>query len=306
MLPKSEGEPDTDVYDTLPSDDEPLSPGLEHATVSIVSGQDAGRVVPLDDDPLVIGRGPEADLRIEDPGVSRIHARVVRSDQGSFTLEDLGSTNGTFIRTRRVTVAPLSPGDRVQLGPSALLRFAVTDPIDEDLQADLYRSRIRDPLTQAYNRRHLAERLTVEVAHARRTGSPLSVLMFDLDHFKRFNDDYGHFVGDRILCCAAAQVTNVLRAGDLLARFGGDEFVVLSRDTDGPRALALAERLRGAIGSMHMAAGGRAVTITATLGVASLADLAPDDRPEELLELVDRRLYAAKRQGRNRVRASDD
>jgi diguanylate cyclase (GGDEF)-like protein len=281
----------------------PLAAGTARATVTVVSGLDAGRLVPLEGTSLVMGRGDESDLQIDDVEISRLHARIVRSG-GSFHLEDLGSTNGTFVNTRRVTVTPLANGDRIQLGPRTLLRFALTDPLDERLQADLYESSVRDPLTRAYNRRYLSARLVVEMAHARRHEVPLAALMLDVDHFKQFNDRYGHFVGDRVLCFVVRHASRVLRAGDLLARFGGDEFVVVARETDVAHAAALGDRMRSAIEGLHMSAGGRLVSITTSIGVGALEELAPEADADALMELVDGRLGIAKREGRNRVCAA--
>ena len=290
--------------DTPPRLSGPIPAGVARATVSLVNGLDAGKIVPIEGAVLLIGRCIEADLQVEDLGVSRVHARIVRGPGGAFHIEDLGSTNGTFVGGRRVTVAPLATGDHVQLGPGVLLRFALTDPVDEKLQATLFDSSIRDPLTKAYNRRYLASRLAAEVVHARRQAAPLAAVMLDIDHFKQINDRHGHFVGDRVLCLVAARVMRELRAGDLVARFGGDELVVLSREADPGQAAALADRLRGAVSDMHLSAGGEHVSITVSAGVASLAELGPREPADALLQMVDRRLRAAKREGRNRVCAT--
>jgi two-component system cell cycle response regulator len=293
-------------YETPVDFAEPLPTGSARATLAVASGLDAGRIVAIEGESLVIGRGAEVGLHIEDAAVSRVHARIVRSPRGdSFYIEDLGSTNGTFVNSRRITVAPLAAGDHLQLGPAILLRFALTDPADEQLQTKLYESAVRDPLTQAFNRRYLLSRLTVEVAHARRHGTSLAALMFDIDHFKQFNDRYGHFVGDRILCFVTARTMRLLRASDLLARFGGDEFIVLSRDTDTAQAATLGGRLRNATGEMNLSAAGGHVSLAVSIGVGSLAELDARELPEALVELVDRRLCAAKREGRNRVCSTD-
>ena len=283
----------------------PLAAGTARATVSVVSGLDAGRIVPLEGPTLVMGRGDESGLQLEDVEVSRLHARIVRGSGGAFHIEDLGSTNGTFLNARRINVAPLVDGDRIQLGPRTLVRFALTDPLDEHLQAELYDSSVRDPLTKAYNRRYLSARLAAEVAHARRHSVPLAALMLDVDTFKQFNDRYGHFVGDRILCFVVAHASRVLRAGDLLARFGGDEFVVLARDTDLAHAAALGDRMRSAIEGLHMSAGGKIVSITTSIGVGALEELPPEASGDALVELIDARLGIAKREGRNRVCAAN-
>jgi pSer/pThr/pTyr-binding forkhead associated (FHA) protein len=100
-----------------------------------MSGVDAGHILSIDGPSIVLGRGPEADLHLEDPGVSRRHARIVREPEGHYSVVDLGSTNGTFVGSRRVSYAQLFSGDHVQLGPSLLLRFALqfapVDPADE-------------------------------------------------------------------------------------------------------------------------------------------------------------------------------
>jgi diguanylate cyclase (GGDEF)-like protein len=291
-------------YDTPVGDVSPLPEGAARATVCVLTGLDAGRIVPVERDAIVVGRAAEAELQVEDVSVSRLHARI-RRRAGTFFVEDMGSTNGTFLHSARVDVAPLADGDHIQLGPQVLLRFALTRPADEQLQAHLYESSIRDALTRTYNRRYLHLRLALEVAHARRHQAPLSALMLDVDRFKECNDRYGHFVGDRLLCFVALQLSKQLRAGDVLARYGGDEFVVLGRDADLAEALAAAERLRRAVGTLPLAAGGAPITITLSAGVGALSEIGAEDRPEALLELVDRRLLSAKQAGRNRIVATE-
>jgi diguanylate cyclase (GGDEF)-like protein len=290
-------------YDTPAWPVEVVESTVSRPTILVVSGLDAGKMVDLEGSSLIVGRGDEADLRVEDAAVSRAHARFLRSHGGSFHVEDLGSTNGTFWRSRRINVAPLTPGDHVQLGPWTLLRFGMSDPADERLQSELYEASIRDPLPKVFNRRYLLGRLAADVEHARRHGAPLAGIMLDVDHFKQFNDRHGHFVGDRILCFVTARLLSVLRAGDVLARFGGDEFVVLSRDTDTLQGIVLAERLRGAVSAMPLSVGAGPVSVTLSIGVGSLGELDDDATSEELVDLIDRRLGMAKSQGRNRVYA---
>src|SRR5438552_4993525 len=113
----------------------------------------------LDGPIFVIGRGPSADYSIDDPGVSRSHTRFARSPDGRFFLDDLKSTNGTFVAARRVERVEIRSGDRVQLGPNVLLRFALVDETEEELQRRLFESSTRDALTRAYNRKYLMDRL---------------------------------------------------------------------------------------------------------------------------------------------------
>jgi diguanylate cyclase (GGDEF)-like protein len=286
----------------LPATPVPL--GHPRATLTSMTGMDAGRVFAIDDAGARIGRDPRAEVCIEAMGLSRMHARVVRDARGSYRVEDLGSTNGTLVRGRRVTIAHLESGDYMQLGAAVLLRFALVDPADEALRRQLYDSSVRDPLTHLFNRRYFFERLAMELSHARRTSRSLSVLMIDIDHFKRLNDDLGHLPGDRALCFVAAEARRRLRGEDVLARYGGDEMIALSRASTHDEATRLAERARDAIAAFRFSVARAEVSITVSIGVASLCELAAEADALSLVALADDRLCDAKRAGRNRVCAS--
>lgn len=152
-----------------------------------------------------------------------------------------------------------------------------------------------DPLTRTLNRRKLAEVLTDETARAGRYGTPLSVVMLDIDHFKAINDTYGHDAGDAVLVELAARLRACLRKMDRLARFGGEEFVIVAPGVDAGQTVVLAERLRAAVADAGFAAAGR---VTASFGVAGLA---PGETAEAMLSRADKALYRAKNGGRNRV-----
>ncbi|MBK6982804.1 MAG: GGDEF domain-containing protein [Betaproteobacteria bacterium] len=165
-----------------------------------------------------------------------------------------------------------------------------------------------DPLTGAYNRRFLDRRLAEEVASARRYHVPLSVLMVDVDHFKRVNDAHGHPVGDQALVALAAAIAREIRDTDYLTRYGGEEFLVMALHTPRAGALELAERLRRRIESReHVLAGhgGGAVTLrlTVSIGVACFGGRV--DTLERLVHVADENLYRAKSEGRNRVACCD-
>jgi two-component system cell cycle response regulator len=275
------------------------------ATLTVLTGLHAGRLISIEGTPVIIGRGLDADLVVDETGVSRHHARVARTPDGAFYVEDLESVNGTFVGATRVTVAPLERGNLLQLGPRLRMRFAVVDAVDEALHQQLYDSSVRDPLTQIFNRRYLEARLLAEVARARRANSELALLMIDVDSLKAINDAFGHLAGDRALRAVAARIHRTLRVEDVLVRFGGDEFVVLAVGTDGVDARQLAERVRRAVEGLHMSARGREVRITASIGVASLAELAANDDPAALFAASDSRMYRAKKSGKNRVCDTD-
>jgi diguanylate cyclase (GGDEF)-like protein len=156
-----------------------------------------------------------------------------------------------------------------------------------------------DPLTGIANRRKMTEQIGAELERARRFGHPLSLLMVDIDHFKRINDTYGHEVGDQAIVATSKLLTESLRAIDLAARFGGEEFVVLMPETEEFVAAVAAERLRDAAGTLRVRAeDGTEVALTISIGVTSVLAA---DTPSTLLMRADKALYRAKREGRNRV-----
>ncbi len=168
------------------------------------------------------------------------------------------------------------------------------------LQDSLRMQSIRDPLTGLYNRRYLEESLTRELARCDRVGKPLSVLMVDLDHFKRFNDTHGHDGGDALLTHAGRVLQAHCRAEDIACRYGGEEFTVILPEVNLELARVRAEQIRSAIetlGVHHRRE--RLGAVTASIGVATFPDSSRD--ASELLRRADAALYAAKQQGRNRV-----
>lgn len=168
----------------------------------------------------------------------------------------------------------------------------------EDRMARLRRQAFSDALTGLGNRRWLSENASAEIARAKRERLPLSVIAFDLDHFKHINDQYGHDVGDEVLVAVAEAARVVLRPYDLLARIGGEEFCALLPGTDQRGAHLIAERLRSQIAAISLASL-RGRIVTASFGVHE-AQL-PAQRFREMLRQADERLYEAKRAGRNRV-----
>ena len=279
----------------------------DRATLAVLTGFSAGQVHALDGTEHIIGRGTEADIWVEDGGVSRRHARITCRSDGRYFAEDLGSTNGTFVNAQRVEISEIRPGDRVQVGPHVTLRFQITDDAEEELQRRLYESSTRDALTRVYNRKYFSERLMAEVAYSRRHRVKLAVLMLDLDDFKSTNDTYGHLAGDMVLRLVSNQMQRLIRVEDLLARYGGEEFVILARSTGKTEAARLAERIRESVSQLELqVTQEQTIRSTLSIGVASLPDVAPDGGPNELIALADARLYRAKAEGKNRVCAEGE
>jgi two-component system cell cycle response regulator len=273
---------------------------LDHPLLTVISGVNAGQVFALDREETTLGRDKDAHVRVDGVGVSRRHARIVRID-GRHLLEDVGASQGVFVNGRRIERAELENGDRVQLGPAVVLRFALVGADEKALAFQLYEGSTRDALTGAYNRSYFEQRVAEEVAYAKRHVTHLGLILFDLDHFKRTNDVYGHVAGDMVLRVVTAQLQRILRKEDVLARYGGEEFVVLARGIEHRNVGILAERLRRAVEGLQIPLEFGSLAATVSVGVASLSECATNLSSEALVQLADQRLYEAKSNGRNRV-----
>lgn len=199
-----------------------------------------------------------------------------------------------------LVLAAARPMDQeaVAIVESALpsLAVALTNALSHQ---DLQRVAALDPLTSAYNRRFGIERLKEEVARSQRSGDSLGLLMLDLDHFKSVNDTYGHIVGDRVLQSAVGATRQVLRDGDVLVRYGGEEFLVILPGAGRGDLTDMAERIRRSISEAEIVTGGHRLSITVSLGGAGLPDQSVRD-PMGLIGIADQALYTAKATGRDR------
>ena len=189
-----------------------------------------------------------------------------------------------------------------ELGRFENLLCALVYPLRNALTYRLAVERaLRDPLTGALNRAALEEALQREVEVARRQGTPLTVLVIDIDHFKAVNDTYGHRFGDDVLRAVAHAVSDTIRRSDALYRYGGEEFVVIASHTQPPGAQQLAERIRSSVAAIGMV-GGRPMEVSVSVG---LAVLRTGESGEMLFQRADQALYRAKQTGRNRVESDD-
>lgn len=266
-------------------------------------GAQLGHVTRLGQDPQRIGRANDCEIWLSDDGVSRRHASV-RFEADGYVLEDSQSANGTFVGGQRVEQTQLRDGDLIQFGPQAVFRYSVTDEGQEQLLRQLYEASVTDALTGANNREHFDTQLRMELSFARRHATDLALVMFDVDHFKRVNDGYGHPVGDEVLVEIAKVARRLIRNEDVFARYGGEEFALILRGIALEGARVVGDRLREGIAALTVETDKGPLKVTISVGCASVASL-PEPTVEALVQAADQRLYAAKHAGRNRVVASD-
>lgn len=272
----------------------------QQAYLVVLSGPRAGEMFELGEDELVLGRDRESvDVWFGNPSVSRHHARVGPGRGGELTVADLDSSNGTFVNGDEVgREVELEEGDKVRLGTKTVLKFTYQDELETHFQKELYESSIRDELTGAHTKAYFIDQLRSEMSFATRAGRNLGLVLFDIDHFKALNDQFGHVVGDKILHELATVCRREIREDDLFARYGGEEFAVLARETS-PRDLQVtAERIRERIETNPFEFDGRPHDVTVSLGLATL-DQVDASSPSEFIAAADDALYDAKESGRN-------
>jgi diguanylate cyclase (GGDEF)-like protein len=276
-----------------------VEPKSERAYVVVIVGPNVGETHELIGTSEV-GRTSATPIHLMDPEVSRRHARFV-VEANRIVVEDLGSTNGTFVNGERIGgPRALADGDKIQIGTTTILKFSFHDALDRAFQQHMYDAALRDGLTGAFNKRHFKERLESELAYAVRHRSPLALILLDLDHFKHLNDTYGHLAGDHVLETLAKGVHHAMRKEDFFARWGGEEFAILSRGIDLEGGRRFAERLRSWIEGHAFTHEGRRMPVTASFGVAALPECDVRE-PDVFVQCADEALYAAKHGGRNRV-----
>jgi diguanylate cyclase (GGDEF)-like protein len=257
-----------------------------------------GRRFPLGDASVVIGRGSDCPIQIDDYSVSRRHARIQPTAEGHEAI-DLESTNGTFVNDLAVLRQEFHDGDYLRVG-NCIYRYLAGGNVEAEYHEEIYRLAIVDALTEIPNKRYLLEFLGRELARSVRYQRPLTIILFDLDRFKTINDEHGHLCGDYVLRELAACLRPAIRAEELLARYGGEEFVIVLPECISERAIDMAERLRTVVAQHPFQFNERSVPVTISAGIATTTGKDAQS-VAELLQRADDKLYEAKRDGRNRV-----
>ena len=248
---------------------------------------------------ITFGRSTDNTHVLEFEGISRRHMKVSFKEAQAM-VEDFGSANGTFHNNQKVEAAvALKKGSIVKMGSVALRFIPKGDP--ERLTFEKLQKQANcDGLTGAYNKTYVMGKLDLEVRKSKASGLPLSLAVFDLDHFKKLNDGFGHDAGDYVLKELSGIIgKNGVRADDIFARYGGEEFVILFPKTNLKQSFDIANRLRKLVEEHHFMYENKRLPVTTSIGVADYR--AGVQSGTELFKRADSALYKSKQEGRNRV-----
>lgn len=286
------------VIITTKVDGNDRTPALEPYLIQL-SGRETGQTFNLTNRNVKIGRDATCEISLDDPHISRHHAEL-RWQNDRAILKDLGSTNGIVVNGKRISEQVLNDGDKILIGTRLYFKFCYQDSTEQNYQQNLFKAANIDSLTQVYNKKFFSDILSKEFSFSKRNNQPLSLLMIDIDHFKKINDSFGHMAGDHVLKIIGAMLKTSLRMENIACRYGGEEFSIILRNVHSDLALQIAERLRKTIEAEKIAFQGNTIVVTVSIGVATL-DGNNFDTMEDLIQCADRSLYEAKETGRNRT-----
>lgn len=260
--------------------------------VVVLTGSAAGGFLRVPEGSATIGRAPSAQLRFEEAGVSRNHARIRTDGTGRAWLEDLGSSNGTFLNTQRISAEQqLRDGDTIQIGFTTVLRF-VFEELPELAFEDT--PDVRDPVTGVFDRDYLFKRLAAELTLARRRQLALSVLVLEADDAAALAASHGPAAADAAIAALANVVLATKRADEVVARYGDTKLAIVLRACGSDAAKGLAGRLRQAIGQLSFSFRGHPLRSNVSIGVAGIRDT-PVETAADLLAAADDVLQRTKR-----------
>ena len=259
----------------------------------------SGSMIPLNFRRITIGRDQSCTIEVNDDFMSRTHALIELTDEG-YRLTDCQSRNGAFVNDQQITSRLLRGGDQIRLG-NHIFKFLSADHVEALYHEAVYEMMTVDAMTGVYNRRYFEDALHREVLRSQRHARTLSLLMFDIDHFKQVNDSYGHLVGDEILKALCSRIRSRIRGDEIVARVGGEEFAVVLVETTKDNAHKVAESLCELIRSCPLLPHRPELQVTISVGGVFTNGLEPLS-DEDLIARADEQMYFAKSAGRNCVR----
>src|SRR3954469_16775404 len=269
-------------------------PAGKDACLVVIYGLELGRKYNLETANVIVGRSSKSEIQIDQESVWRNHAKLINTGK-SIILRDLGSTNGTYVNDQLIDEYVLRDGDFVKIGRT-IFKFLSGGNIENSYHEEIYRLTTVDGLTQIFNRRYFLEQLDREVSRAKRYRRELSLILFDIDHFKKINDSYGHLAGDYVLTQLATVIKGKIRREDVLARYGGEEFAIVLPEIDGNNAMQFAEKVRKLVEKAPFKFEDTKIAVTVSVGLATCSD---GDDAAALIKRTDEKLYEAKGAGRN-------
>jgi diguanylate cyclase (GGDEF)-like protein len=272
-------------------------PTGKEACLVVIYGSELGKKYNLNAPSLVIGRSSKCDIQIDQESISRNHTKIVNTGK-SILIRDLGSTNGTYVNDEPIDEYVMRDGDLIKIGRT-IFKFLTGGNIENAYHEEIYRLTTIDGLTQIFNKRYFLETLEREIARSHRYRREMSLVMFDIDHFKKINDSYGHLAGDYVLKHLAQTVKTRIRREDCFARYGGEEFSIVLPEIDGLNSKPFAEKIRQLVEATEFKFENTTMPVTISMGVATM-DMDSTD-PQALIKRADERLYEAKSSGRNCV-----
>lgn len=276
---------------------EVLAEDQQQPLLVVMHGSLLGMTYAIRDEVIAIGRTANLDIPIDDENVSRRHAEIT-FDGSSVKIKDLDSTNGTFVNSQRITDTILHDGDLILIG-RVLFKFIRSSSIENRFFDQMYALATTDFLTGIFNRQHIISRLESEFARSRRYNRPLSVLLYDIDHFKHVNDSFGHLAGDQLLMESSRLIGKSVRNQDYYGRFGGDEFMIICPETDLNNTVLLAQRLVQVLAKWSYSYQSRKLDFNISIGLAALSDEMRS--AVDLIAKADTLMYRSKQRGRNHI-----
>ena len=272
-------------------------PVAKEACLVVIYGLELGKKFNLNRPQIIIGRSSKADIQIDQEAVSRNHCKIINTGN-AIMLRDMGSTNGTYVNDEMIDEYVLRDGDFIKVG-RCIFKFLSGNNIENAYHEEIYRLTTVDGLTQVFNRRYFVETLEREIGRALRYRRDLSLIMFDIDFFKKVNDTHGHLAGDSVLKQLASVLKARIRREDIMARYGGEEFAIILPEIDNYNAVQFAEKIRGIVEKAVFRFEDTDIPVTISIGCASMTTELQE--PHEFVRVADGHLYTAKSQGRNRV-----
>jgi diguanylate cyclase (GGDEF)-like protein len=254
------------------------------------------------DKEFTIGRAPENDVCIRDQSVSQRHARIVLTPEGAVYVQDLGSTNGTYVNGEKVVRHTLWDGDRVHIGPNHVLKFCYQTGAAPEAAGSGEAAATRDTLTGVYTRQYALNRIDKSFIRAKMKHQDLALLMFDVDGFEEIVEMHGPDAGDMVLCEIAKIVGSVLRREDVFARYSDHTFAVLLRHLAEAAVVVLAQRIGRVVKNHHFLHEGRKIRVTVSIGIGSLTRNMKNAM--DLIGDVQAFLDKARRAGRDTINGS--